>query len=247
VKIVKSLGMLVGLLVASTGSKCAPPKEPAPSESSQHFVCNTGYTLEKCHKDVAVLRKTLEKYPVEQLGEWTWVLVRSVDWKEIKVTRGMDPNSPAFTYYSQRETFLEEALVAEVGLRRIDLLLVWGMSIEKLLDYAVSHELGHALCNERNEAGAERVARLLRKGNHTPCRVDLQANRRREEDATQDGWANAPIGELNCPKTTRPVRRRNQDLSGSGCYDEPYWSSRLRAADMNSLGCGPYFLRSKKL
>jgi hypothetical protein len=185
VEIVKGMGMLIGLLVASTGSKCAPPQGRATIGSPQHFVCNTGYTLEKCQKDVAVLRKVLEKYPVEQLGEWTWVLVRSVDWKEIKVTRKMDPNSPAFTYYSQRETFLEEALVAEVGLRRVDLLLVWGMSIDNLLDYAVSHELGHALCNERNEAEAERVARLLRKGNLSPCRVDLRANRRREEDAAE--------------------------------------------------------------
>ena len=169
-KIVKGLRMLVGLLMASTGSKCASPKEPATSGSPQHFICNTGYTLEKCHKDVAVLRKALEKYPVGQLGEWTWVLVRSSDWHAIQGPRGLDPNSPAFTYYAGRETFLEEALVAEVPWRCFDLKVSWGMSIEKLLDYAISHELGHALCNERNEAKADRAAKLIREGG-MPCRA----------------------------------------------------------------------------
>jgi hypothetical protein len=182
VKIVKGFGMLAGLLVASTGSKCAPPKEPVTSGSPQHFVCNTGYTLEKCHKDVATLRKALDKYPVAQLGEWTWVLVRSSDWKSIQTTRGLDRNTPAFTYYPARETFLEEALVAEVPERRGALLVSWGMSMENLLNFAIAHELGHAICNEKDEAKAERVARMLRAGRPTSCEVTLQAKGRRRQE-----------------------------------------------------------------
>ena len=178
-KIVKGLGILVGLLVASTGSRCSPPNEPATSGSPQHFVCNTGYTLEKCHKDVAVLRKALEKYPAGQLGEWTWVLVRSSDWKSIQTSRGLDRNSPAFTYYPARETFFEEALVTEVPERRGTLLVSWGMSMENLLNFAIAHELGHALCNEKDEAKAERVARMLREGRPASCEVTLQAKGRR--------------------------------------------------------------------
>jgi hypothetical protein len=52
--------------------------------------------------------------------------VRSEDWKSILVPRGLDPNSPAFTYYDQHETFIEEALVAEVPGRRGKLLIDWG-------------------------------------------------------------------------------------------------------------------------
>jgi hypothetical protein len=177
VKIVKRFGMLVGLLVASTGSKCAPPKEPATSGSSQHFVCNTGYTLEKCHKDVAVLRKALEKYPVAQLGEWTWVLVLSADWKSIQTSRGLDRNSPAFTYYAARETFLEEALVTEVPGRQAALLMLWGMSRDNLLDFVIAHELGHALCNEKNEQKVNRAAKSLREGVTPNCEVQFQAKR----------------------------------------------------------------------
>lgn len=174
-KIVKGLGVLVGLLASSAGSKCA---APATSGSQQHFVCNTGYTLEKCHKDVAVLRKALDKYPVAQLGEWTWVLVRSSDWESIQATRGLDRNSPAFTYYAARETFFEEALVTEVPERRGALLVSWGMSMENLLNFAIAHELGHALCNEKDEGKANRAAKLLREGVSPNCEVQLQAKRR---------------------------------------------------------------------
>jgi hypothetical protein len=182
VKLVKDLGILVLLLAASAGSVCAAPKEAVSSGSAQHFVCNTGYTLAQCQRDVAVLRRALEKYPVAQLGEWTWVLVRSSDWTSIQTARGLDRNSPAFTYYPARETFIEEALVTEVPGRRGALLVLWGMSMPNLLNFAVSHELGHALCNEKDESKAERVARMLRDGRPASCEVTLQAKGRRGQE-----------------------------------------------------------------
>ncbi|MEQ1353369.1 MAG: hypothetical protein ABLT11_05080 [Candidatus Acidiferrum sp.] len=177
-KLVKDLGILVGFLAASAGSLSAVPKEAVRSGSAQHFVCNTGYTLEKCRQDVAVLRRALEKYPVEQLGEWTWVLVRSSDWKSILTARGLDRESPAFTYFEGKETFFEEALVTEVPERQEALLVLWGMSMPNLLNFAVAHELGHALCNEKDESKAERVARMLREGKAASCEVTLGAKGR---------------------------------------------------------------------
>ena len=44
------------------------------------------------------------------LGDWTWILVRSQDWKPILRGVGRDPDSPAFTILERRQTFLEEAL-----------------------------------------------------------------------------------------------------------------------------------------
>ena len=164
------------LTVLSQETAAARPQNEV---SLRRFVCNTGYTLQKCHKDVAVLRRALAKYPVAHLGNWTWILVRSEDWKAILLPRGLDPDSPAFTFYPKSETFIEEALVTEVPGRRRELLLKWQMNIGDLLDLAIAHELGHALCNEKDEAEANRVAKMLRAGNYPSCEVNLEAKTHR--------------------------------------------------------------------
>ena len=158
--------------VAAQRSASALLREEVPF---QHFVCNTGYTMEKCIKDIAVLRATLAKYPTAQLGNWTWILVRSDDWKAIVLPRGLDPDSPAFTFYAKRETFIEEALVTQVPVRGRALLLKWSMSMRDLLDFAISHELGHALCNDKDEWNANRVGQLLRDGKAPSCEGSLEA------------------------------------------------------------------------
>ena len=155
--------------LSQTVSVASPQAEISP----QHFVCNTGYTVEKCKADIAVLRKALANYPLAELGEWTWVLVRSEDWKAIVLPRGIGRECPAFTYYEKRETFLEEALVAEVPGRRGELLLKWNMRVQDLLDFAIAHELGHALCNEKDEAKANRVARILQERRPFACETQL--------------------------------------------------------------------------
>jgi hypothetical protein len=150
----------------TSATASALPKNEAPL---LRFVCNTGYTLEKCHQDVAVLRTTLAKYPLGQLGNWTWVLVRSEDWKAILLPRGLDPRSPAFTYLAKRQTFLEEALVANVPGRAEELFARWHMSPGILRDLAVGHELGHAWCGDKDEAKANQVAQSLREGKSPSC------------------------------------------------------------------------------
>jgi hypothetical protein len=144
----------------------------------QHFVCNTGYTVHECRKDLDVLRKALANCPVTQLGNWTWILVRSEDWKAILLPRGLDPDSPAFTFYPKRETFIEEALVTQVPVRGRELLLKWNMSTRDLLDLAIRHELGHALCNEPDERNAERVAKLLEQRKPVSCEVKAEAKQK---------------------------------------------------------------------
>jgi hypothetical protein len=51
--------------------------------STQHFFCNTGYELNACHEQIAALKTVVAKFPTEALGPWTWVLVRSQDWKQL--------------------------------------------------------------------------------------------------------------------------------------------------------------------
>jgi len=92
---------------------------------AQHFICTSGYNMEKCVTEMAVLRKVLAKYPIAELGEWTWVLIRSEDWKSVVLPRGISPDSPAFTSIEKRATFIEQALVTEAPERRGELMKIW--------------------------------------------------------------------------------------------------------------------------
>jgi hypothetical protein len=169
--------LLAALPQQQWANAALPPTEP----TGQRFVCNTGYTVEKCREDIAVLRKTLAKYPVAELGTWTWILVRSEDWKAIVLPRGLGPNSPAFTYYEKHETFIEEALVAEVPVRCGQLSIEWRMSMPDLLDFAVAHELGHALCNEKDETKTNRIAHMLQQQKPLACEFRLATRVRAKE------------------------------------------------------------------
>jgi len=142
----------------------------------QHFVCNVGYTPRECQVAMTVLRKTLERYPVDVLGEWRWILVRTVDWKQILSDRKLDTNHPAFSYLPKRETFLDGALVIRSSIRGAELSAIWHMPIEDLLDLAIRHELAHALCNDPDETKAARAAIALKNGSPLSCRVVEQAS-----------------------------------------------------------------------
>ena len=107
--------------------------------------------------------------------------MRSDDWKAILAPRGLDPDSPAFTFYPKHETFIEEALVTQVPVRGHELLLKWHMSARDLLDLAIRHELGHALCNDANERSADRGARLLEHRKPVSCEVTSRSKRDQRE------------------------------------------------------------------
>lgn len=165
-------------LAAALPSQPRTDGEPYRPTPTRQFVCNAGYSQKLCNEEMVVLRKALANYPLAQLGNWTWVLVRSVQWKAILRSRGLDPDSPAFTFYPERATFIEEALVTQIPVRDDELLLKWSMSREDLLDLAIRHELGHALCNDANERNADRVARLLEQRKPVSCEAKAEAKQK---------------------------------------------------------------------
>jgi hypothetical protein len=124
---------------------------------------------------MVVLRKALANYRASDLGDWTWVLVRSENWKLILLARGLDPAVPALTALDLRTTFFEEALVAGSSGRLSELMDIWHLGRQSLLDLAVRHELGHALCKDANERKAERVARLLEQRKPVSCKAKVEA------------------------------------------------------------------------
>jgi hypothetical protein len=161
------------LLVGIASPRMANASSREDRLSTQHFFCNTGYTLDTCREQIATLKTVVAKYPTEALGEWTWVLVRSQDWKARSRMLGLNPDSPAFTCLETRTTFIEEALVAKVPGRAIELIASWHMGMTDLLNIAVEHEMGHALCHSLNEDKANHVAQILEQKQPLSCQAGL--------------------------------------------------------------------------
>ena len=164
--------------------------------SGQEFHCHTGYPLAQCQQDILQLKKILTHYPIERLGSWTWVLVRSQDWTPISRRLKLNPDSPAFTALEPRETFLEEALFIHDPERTAYLVEEWNRSMPELLELAVSHELGHAFCESPNEAAADRFGQELRNGLFPSCQLSRKARKRTvvagEAHPTKPDFSRAP-------------------------------------------------------
>ena len=173
--------------MGQTAGELARPETDKAILSSQEFHCHTGYSLAQCQKDILALKRALAHYPIQALGHWTWVLVRSQDWKPISKILRLNPNSPAFTALELRETFLEEALFLHDPLRTSELMEEWQRSMPKLLELAVTHELGHSFCAETNEAAADHFGEELRNGRLMPCRISKEAKRKRVGTAELHG------------------------------------------------------------
>ena len=171
------LASSVCVSIAPSQTRTSKPPVPEIKQASaspfarQRFVCNTGYSQEACKQQMPTLRAVLQKYPVVDLGEWTWVLVRSRDWKNLLTERSLNSNIPAITLLDKRITFFEEALVTDVPGRGPELILQWGSSLQDLLELSVSHELGHALCHETDEGKADAHGRFLRNQQEFSCKT----------------------------------------------------------------------------
>ena len=162
------------ILVFAPFAKCQ-AQEPGQTGSCQRFVCNTGFRGDECHKVMTALRRVLARYNAEQLGAWTWVVVRTDDWKELMRARHFSTEAPAITYLPHRQTFFDEALFSRPTLRTMELDATWNLSMEDLLDKAVRHELAHALCGERSEIEAAKFENQLRDHVALACGLGAKA------------------------------------------------------------------------
>ena len=96
-------------------------------------------------------------------------MVRSQDWKQLTSQLHLNPSSPAFSQLEYHQTFLDEALIVLEPKRELELLTRWSIPFDQFLAFAVSHELGHAFCNEPDESKAERFGERLRKHLASDC------------------------------------------------------------------------------
>lgn len=166
------LCLLVGLLVAMQAHsepQLSVIKLKLANSGGQEFMCVSPYTIPQCEEQVAMLRPVLHRYNAETLGKWTWVLIKSEDWKRITGELQLNANSPAFSNLQMRQSFFEEVLFVSKPQRQIELLDIWHIPFAQFLEVAITHELGHAFCNESDERKADKAGKQLRNGYMNPC------------------------------------------------------------------------------
>ena len=133
------------------------------------FECSQKYDRMECVKDASVLRQAMAPYPLRLLGAWSVVLVPADDWKGLVRGEGGDPVSPAFSMLDQRVTLLDASLFSGSATRNKELMQRFGLMGPQLVDLAVTHEMGHGICQEKDERRADDYGKDLRNGNIPGC------------------------------------------------------------------------------
>ena len=144
---------------------------PASLSRAISFSCTTDYDPSQCLTSVALLAKVLERYPTQKMGQWTFVLAGSARWRQTVKELGGDPESPAFSELIARVTVLKDELFETSDSRQAMLARRFGLPPGSILDYAVTHEMGHAICGERQENLADKYGLDLRRGIAPTCNL----------------------------------------------------------------------------
>jgi hypothetical protein len=173
----KVVGCIIGVLVLAITLPCWPQSLkviPAPMHNVAlpaqiRIYCANNYTSEKCAAHAGILAAELSKYQVSQLKQWSFAVVPSDEWKQLVIAMKGNPDSPAFTVLENRTTLFESALFEPVASRTYVLFKEFRAQGGDLLDLAVTHELGHALCSDPDERRAEENGQLIRAGKTVVC------------------------------------------------------------------------------
>ena len=136
---------------------------------SVQFFCTQNYNRDECLQHALELRRVLMTYPLERLGNWSFVLVPAYKWKDLVRSVGGPTRSPAFTIFEQRTTVMESSLFSATASRSDEFLHVFGVTGEALLELAVNHELGHCVCHDQDERKADDYGRELRRTKTVDC------------------------------------------------------------------------------
>jgi hypothetical protein len=156
---------------------------------TQIFLCENGFPVEDCKSEFEILRSHLQTYPTAQLGAWTWVLVQSNHWRELGSDLGLDSTSPAYTAIEDRLTLLDESMLLQRdATRSAELIRKFDLPLSKLIDLAITHEMGHALCGFKDEYKADAVGKRLREGQLPYCSVPAKIREKLPVTLQADVW-----------------------------------------------------------
>ena len=160
------------------------------NRGAQAVFCEVRLPVDGCKTAADILTSHLQAYPVAQLGTWTWVIVPADHWNDLGRDLGLDLDSPAYTCLEDRMTLIDESMLAQKDPRRnADLLRKFEMPLAKLIDFAVTHEIGHALCGFKDEYKAEAVGKRLREGQLPYCSLPEKVREKLPLTLQADVWA----------------------------------------------------------
>lgn len=165
-----ALAFLLAASVLAPSQTISLRVRPIALAGNYQLLCTEHYDRQDCTRHVAALSRELAKYPARALGRWQFVLVPETDWAYVVRALQHDPATPAFTILDARVTVLESSLFAPSYDRRKQLLEQFGLSGKPLLDLAITHEMAHGLCMERDERRADELGRRIRAGQPISCR-----------------------------------------------------------------------------
>jgi hypothetical protein len=170
------LSLLIATLLAACAAQTQSVRVVPAHQDAIAFIpnriqlfCTHNYDSPACLKDSVALRHALAPYPVERLGTWSFLLVPADDWRTLVLGLHGNPVSPAFSIIDQHMTVLESSLFTATPIRDKSLLRTFGVIGGALLDLAVTHELGHAICQDRDQRRADDYGRELRQTKTVDC------------------------------------------------------------------------------
>jgi hypothetical protein len=137
--------------------------------STIQFLCSQKYDKTECVKDATALRQAIVPYPLQLLGAWSFVLVPADDWKTLVRGQGGDPVSPAFSILDQRVTLLDASLFSGSASRNKELMQRFSLMGPPLVELALTHEMGHSICQEKDERRADNYGKDVREGKVPDC------------------------------------------------------------------------------
>ena len=162
---------------------------PAGTWGKQTFLCENGFPTSDCKNDFEILKSHLQAYPTAQLGAWTWVLVQSQHWRDLGRDLGLDAASPAYTAIEERLTLFDESMLVQRDANRsAELIRKFDLPLAKLIDLAVTHEMGHALCGFKDEYKADMVGKRLRAGELPYCSLPGKIHEKFPMTLQADVW-----------------------------------------------------------
>lgn len=164
--------VIAGAMIISAQTAIATSKAPLYSlrvlgpfrfNDAQTLYCDASYSVPECRRQIEVLLRALRPYPTALAPNWKWVLIRAEHWKPMLTSFHLDYDSPAVTILGDDVTLLDESLITPRPERAAELMNGFKIRLDELLDIAIAHELGHAICHETNEFRADAIGRNLRR------------------------------------------------------------------------------------